>query len=111
MLNTFAHQRRFRLLAVVACLSASLGYPGTSRAETESTQSATDDPSDRVLRHAVFFTMKDSTSAEDIQHDADAFAALPSKIDSIIDFQWGTNNSPEGLDDGFTHCFLLSFKD
>ena len=41
----------------------------------------------------------------------DAFAALPSKIDSIIDFQYGVNNSPEGLDDGFTHCFLLTFAD
>lgn len=64
-----------------------------------------------VLRHAVFFTFKDSASAEDIQGVAKAFAALPAKIPEIIDFQWGTNNSPEGLDDGFTHCFLLTFAD
>ncbi|QEF96810.1 Stress responsive A/B Barrel Domain protein [Stieleria maiorica] len=64
-----------------------------------------------MLRHAVFFSFKDSSSEEDIQGVVDAFAELPSKIDSIIDFQYGVNNSPEGLDDGFTHCFLLTFAD
>ncbi|MCD0461364.1 Dabb family protein [Roseiconus lacunae] len=64
-----------------------------------------------LLRHAVFFSFKDSSSEADVQKVVDAFAALPSKIDSIVDFQYGVNNSPEGLDDGFTHCFLLSFKD
>ncbi len=67
--------------------------------------------SNKVLRHAVFFSFKDDSSKEDVQSVADAFAALPSKIDAILDFQWGTNNSPENFDDGFTHCFLLSFKD
>ena len=67
--------------------------------------------SSKALRHAVFFSFKESSTEEDIQGVVDAFAALPSKIDVITDFQWGTNNSPEGLDDGFTHCFLLSFAD
>lgn len=68
-------------------------------------------PSDSVLRHAVFFSFKEESSAADVQSVVDAFAELPSKIDSIIGFQHGTNNSPEGLDDGFTHCFLLTFRD
>ena len=71
------------------------------------------DPSQegRVLRHAVFFSFKESATAEQIQEVVDAFRASPGKIDSIIDLKSGTNNSPEGLNDGFTHCFLLSFKD
>jgi hypothetical protein len=73
--------------------------------------STTKSDTSKVLRHAVFFSFKDSSTEEDVQGVADAFAALPSKIDVITDFQWGTNNSPEGLDDGFTHCFLLSFAD
>lgn len=76
----------------------------------ENTAQSTADSS-RALRHAVFFSFKESSSKEEIQAVADAFAALPAKIDVITDFQWGTNNSPEGLDDGFTHCFLLSFAD
>ena len=65
----------------------------------------------RVLRHAVFFRFKETSSEKDVQTVVDAFAALPEKIDAIIDFQAGINNSPEGLHDGFTHCFLLTFKD
>jgi hypothetical protein len=64
-----------------------------------------------MLRHAVFFSFKESSSDEDVQGVVDEFAALPDKIDSIIDFQYGVNNSPEGKDDGFTHCFLLTFAD
>ena len=68
-------------------------------------------PEGKVLRHAVFFSFRDTTTEEEVQEVVDAFRALPSKIDAIIDFSWGTNNSPEPLDDGFTHCFLLTFKD
>jgi hypothetical protein len=80
-------------------------------AVVEKAEDVVEKAEDRVLRHAVFFSFKDSASEEDIQGVADAFAALPGKIPEIIDFQWGTNNSPEGLDDGFTHCFLLTFAD
>lgn len=76
----------------------------------DDTPEADVDPN-RVLRHAVFFSFKETTSDEKLQEIVDAFRALPSKIEEIIDFQWGTNNSPEKLDDGFTHCFLLTFKD
>ncbi|TWU25012.1 Stress responsive A/B Barrel Domain protein [Novipirellula galeiformis] len=83
-------------------------------ASNAATASAPQPPSaqeQRVLRHAVFFSFKPSSSQQDIDAVVKAFVALPAKIDSIVDFQWGVNNSPEGLDDGFTHCFLLSFAD
>ncbi len=28
----------------------------------------------------------------------------------MADLEWGTNNSPEGLNQGFTHCFLVTFE-
>ena len=28
----------------------------------------------------------------------------------IKGYEWGLNNSPEGLEKGFTHCFFLSFE-
>ena len=68
-------------------------------------------PEGKVLRHAVFFSFKEESSDEDIQRIVDAFRELPSKIEEIVDFEWGTNNSLEGLDDGLTHCFILTFKD
>lgn len=65
----------------------------------------------KVLRHAVFFKFKESSTPEQVKEVVDAFRALPSKIDSIESLQWGVNNSPENLNDGFTHGFFLTFKD
>lgn len=66
--------------------------------------------SDSLLRHVVIFKFKEGTSEEDIKKVEEAFHALPSKIPQIAGYEWGTNNSPEGLDKGFTHVFFLSFK-
>ncbi len=64
----------------------------------------------KLLRHVVMFKFKATSSAEDIQHVIAQFKALPSKIPAIAEFEFGTDNSPEGKADGFTHCFLLTFK-
>ena len=63
------------------------------------------------LRHVVMFKFKDDAPAEEVRKIEDAFRALPSKVPEVVDFEWGTNNSPEGLADGFTHCFLVTFND
>ncbi|MBT9190026.1 Dabb family protein [Zobellia russellii] len=65
---------------------------------------------DSLLRHVVLFKFKPETSKEDIKKVEDAFTALPSKIPQIVGYEWGLNNSPEGLNDGFTHCFFLTFN-
>ena len=61
------------------------------------------------LRHVVLFKFTESSTEDDIRQIEEAFAALPSQIEEIIDFEWGTINSPEGLDKGFTHSFLVTF--
>jgi hypothetical protein len=66
---------------------------------------------EKVLRHVVLFKFKETSSEADVKKVIDAFAALPKKIDAIKDFEWGTDNSPEGKAAGFTHCFLLTFSD
>ncbi len=64
----------------------------------------------RVLRHVVLFKFKDGTSAEDVRKVEEAFRSLPAKIGQIADFEWGTDVSPEKRAEGFTHCFLLTFR-
>lgn len=61
------------------------------------------------LRHVVLFSFKASSSSSEIKMIEDAFRALPSKISEIKGFEWGLNNSPENLHQGFTHCFLVTF--
>ncbi len=63
----------------------------------------------KQLRHVVLFKFKDSVSVAAIQKAEKAFVALPNKISAIKDFEWGINNSSEGVDKGFTHCFFLTF--
>ena len=63
----------------------------------------------RVLRHVVLFQFKEGTGAEDIRKIENAFNALPSKIDAIYDFEWGTDVSNENRQKGFTHCFVVTF--
>lgn len=91
--------------------SESAKVPEVSQNQPEKTPTFEPAPAGKVLRHAVFFSFKESSTKEDIQRIVAAFRDLPSKIPEIIDFQWGVNNSPEGRNDGFTHCFLLTFKD
>ena len=72
---------------------------------------ATENQSQDLLRHVVVFRFQDNTRPEDIERIEQAFARLPGQIPAIRGFEWGVNNSPEGLNDGFTHCFLVTFAD
>ena len=62
-----------------------------------------------LLRHVVLVKFKEGTSQEDIAKVEEAFSALENQIPEIKDYEWGLNNSPEGLNDGLTHCFLVTF--
>jgi hypothetical protein len=64
---------------------------------------------EKVLRHVVLFKFKESATPEQIKQVEDAFRALPLKINFIRGFEWGTNVSPENLNQGYTHCFFLTF--
>ena len=64
----------------------------------------------KVLRHVVMFGFKPEVSAQQIKEVEDAFCALPSQIDLIKGYEWGTDCSPEGLQQGLTHCFFLTFN-
>ncbi len=63
------------------------------------------------FRHAVFFKFKSDATAEQVKQIETEFAALSKKIPGIIGYEWGTSESVEKLNDGYTHCFFVSFKD
>ena len=81
--------------------------------EIETTEEILEQPMtskpDSVLRHNVFFSFKETSSQEDIQSVIDAFRNLQNEIDGIEDFEYGINSSPEGLNQGLTHAFTLTF--
>lgn len=66
--------------------------------------------SDKLLRHIVLYKFKEGLPAAQLQEVIDTFAGLPKKIDTIVGFEAGTNVSPEGKSEGFTHVFVVTFK-
>lgn len=94
----------FALIALpFAALADKEGAPGAAASTPASAGS--------VYRHVVCFKFKDDASAGQVKAIESAFVALREKIDTITDLEWGTNVSPENHAQGFTHCFIVSFKD
>lgn len=99
------------LLSLVLLFACSPGENTTPSTDTPSTSlplTLTSMP-DSLLRHVVLFGFKETSSPEDIDLIVKAFNELPSKISEIKDFEWGTNSSPEGLNQGLTHAFTVTF--
>ena len=71
---------------------------------------AADDKDKSVYRHVVMFQFKEDVSKAKVAEVEKAFMALQGKIDTIVDIEFGTNVSPEDLNEGLTHCFLVTFK-
>jgi hypothetical protein len=64
---------------------------------------------ERELRHVVLFTFKQTSSKASVDSVVKAFNALYGAVPQVKKMEWGLNMSPEHLDQGFTHCFVLTF--
>lgn len=63
----------------------------------------------KKLQHVVAIKFKADASPEQIKKVEAAFRELKTKIPGIAALESGVNNSPEGKNKGFTHCFILTF--
>ena len=90
------------VLTVGACAPAASARPSASRAAAALPPTA--------VRHVVVFKYKAGATPEQIRQVTQAFAALKDRIPGILAFEHGVNDSPEGLDQGFTHVHLLTFS-
>lgn len=98
-------QKPLAVLLLILITSCQFETKDSKKATSEVEETATS-----LLRHVVMFKFKADTTAEQIAEVENAFSSLPDKIAVIESYEWGLNNSPEGLNKGFTHCFLLTFK-
>ena len=62
------------------------------------------------VRHVVAFKYKADATSDQIAQVNEAFRSLQDKIPGILAFEYGTNESPEGKNHGFTHVYLLTFE-
>lgn len=84
-------------LFVFAALSPDDGMPSADAEE--------------LVRHVVVFKYTEDASDAEIQEITEAFRALQDKIPGIVSFEHGVNNSPEDLNQDFTHVYVITFED
>src|SRR3954452_17050838 len=64
-----------------------------------------------MIRHVVLVRPAASASAQQVQAALDGIVALQGVVPGILAVQMGANVSPEGLDRGYTHGFVVDFAD
>ena len=64
----------------------------------------------KLVHHVVLVTFK---PGQDKLAPAlfDALVVLQNKLPGMVGYRYGTNVSPEGLNQGFTHGFVMTFTD
>ena len=88
-------------LAAVAAMACSTTTPSARSVAAPAPAGA--------VRHVVVFRWKPDASPEKIRQVTEALTALKDRIPGILAVEHGVNNSPENLNQGFTHVFLLTF--
>ena len=62
-----------------------------------------------TVRHIVVFKYKPGATEEQVREVTNAFVALKARIPGIVSLEHGVNNSPEKLNQGFTHVYQVTF--
>jgi hypothetical protein len=65
---------------------------------------------EKPCRHVVLFRFHETSSEETVRGIEKAFGELASKLPFVTGFEWGRNSSPEKLNHGYTHCFIVTFQ-
>jgi hypothetical protein len=63
-----------------------------------------------MIRHFGVFQFKGDVTEADIQNCFDAIDSMVGKIPGLLSIEHGTYQSDEGLSDGFTHGFIMTFE-
>lgn len=63
-----------------------------------------------MIRHILFVKFKPTVVAAQIDEVKALFDSM-TNIAGVDAVEWGVNDSPEGLDKGYTHIVLMTFAD
>lgn len=62
-----------------------------------------------MTRHYGMFQFKEGVSNADIENCFVTMKAMVGRIPGLLDMEYGSYDSSEGLNDGFTHGFIMTF--
>lgn len=63
------------------------------------------------VKHIGLIKFKEGTSQEQIEQVFNELMDISESIPGIEDYVSGPNTSPEGLSQGYTHAFVMTFTD
>ena len=63
-----------------------------------------------AVKHIALFNFKAGTSQEQIDKVLEELLDLSEMVAGVQDYVAGANNSPENLNQGFTHGFVMTFE-
>ncbi len=63
------------------------------------------------VKHIALIKFKEGTTEEQMNACFDALLDLSETIPGIEDYVSGPNSSPEGLNEGYSHGFVMTFTD
>jgi hypothetical protein len=63
-----------------------------------------------MVRHILLYRPRPGTAAETLASAIAAFRGMAGKIEGLVGFEYGTNNSSQGLNHGLTHVVTLTFE-
>ena len=64
-----------------------------------------------MIQHIVLFQFYPNTTEKQIEELAVALKDLTTKIPGVVHYCWGPSVSTENLEKGYTHGFIMTFKD
>ena len=62
------------------------------------------------IKHIVSLKFKKDVKGYEIENLKKSFINLQNKIPGVLSITGGKNNSPENLNKGFSHCFVITFE-
>lgn len=62
-----------------------------------------------MTRHYGMFQFKEGISESEIENCFITMKAMVGKIPGLMDMEYGQYDSTEGLNDGYTHGFIMTF--
>jgi quinol monooxygenase YgiN len=65
----------------------------------------------KIVRHILLIKFSPNLTSEQFDEVVQAFHSLFQKIEGFQSYEYGENNSPEGLNKGLTHVFNITFRD
>ena len=62
-----------------------------------------------MIRHILLIKFKQSAELSQIDDLRALFESMSNKVEGVVSVEWGLNDSPENLNQGYTHSVLMTF--